>query len=119
MIERERFASQWAERDGHAVASTGDDDFDRAFRVVAEDRGFALDLLDASMRRWLLDAGPRHLGVEIAGSLALCFVAVAVRPDYAEQLPRTLEGFIHHVPSGAWTYYPAERGGPQGPRRGP
>jgi hypothetical protein len=80
------------------------DDFDKAYRVLCEDRRFATALIDPAMMTWLLDA-PSPVAFQTAGSHLLA-VSTDRRPDVIPDLFHALVDFRAHIPAMVASDYP-------------
>lgn len=89
----------------------GDPAFDRAFDVTCEDPGFARDVLDNDVRRWISD---RRVNIEIAGPWLLCF-GYHEWPRALPELLGSLEGIVRRIPASTWWPYQAAHGGSDTP----
>lgn len=78
-------------------------EFNRRFRVNAEDREFAFKLLDARMMEWLLATASGHC-YEVSGSWVLAYCGQAQPPTLAT-LAKALQGFVQQVPRLVWADY--------------
>lgn len=95
-IEREGLASRIADGLGLEDIQFESAAFNRAFRVACEDRRFAIEILDARMMAWLLDA-TRGYEFEVAGSQVLVWGS-RVAPTAIVPLLGTATGFAHRIP---------------------
>lgn len=80
---------------GEAI-EVGDRSFDEAMNAWSDDPAFALGVLDASTRAWLLSLDLRW-GVEVRGHLALVYGPRPERPDLTVVL-ETLRDLLQRLP---------------------
>lgn len=83
------------------------DEFNRAFKVISNDRDFAFTLIDAGMIDWLLGNSRSNI-IEIEGEHAV----MATRSIRWEQMPEfinTLMAFEDRFPRLVWEKYRADR----------
>ena len=82
--------------------------FNRRFRVQADDRQFAYKLLDARMMDWLLTTGGGHC-YEVNGQWVLAYCK-RLPPEQLTALLHAGKGFIEQVPRLVWADYGREAG---------
>lgn len=88
------------------------EEFNRRFRVEARERGFAYELIDALMMRWLLDAGS-GIGLEVRGDRVLVSRPRLPVPNLHELLDVAV-GFRDHIPRVVRSRYPTAPPVPEG-----
>ena len=102
-IERETFATRLADQVGWRDIQFESGEFNRAFRVTAQDREFAFKLVDARMMQWLLTT-PQGFGFQFRGSAFLVF-SHRLRPMELLPLVGTGKELYDHIPRLVWTDY--------------
>lgn len=81
--------------------------FNRRFRVQADDRRFAFKLLDARMIAWLLATAGSH-SYEVGGMWVLVYTR-RLPPERLTTLLNAGIGFIEHIPRLVWADYGVEK----------
>jgi len=105
-LEHEGLLSGFARHLGFHDIEFESEEFNRAWKVHAEDKKCAYALCDARMMQWLLDEG----GVaqyEVYGRVILCYTKRVSPPEY-ENLLEVLRRFHAHVPTVLASLYPRD-----------
>jgi hypothetical protein len=77
--------------------------FNRAFQVKCKDRKFATDVIDQRMMQWLMEHGAGY-GIEMNGPWLLVSCK-RVRPTELTPLLGTMQQYVRHVPTVAYSLY--------------
>jgi hypothetical protein len=102
-IGRENLFTEAIQHAGFHDIEFESEDFNRAFRVKAEDREFAFKLIDARMMQWLLSI-PGGLGMEVQGPKFIVY-SRKLAPTELIPLFGTAQGFHQHIPRLVWSEY--------------
>lgn len=107
-IERENVLSRLFDKLGFDDVQFESEQFNRRFRVHADDRQFAYKLVDARMMEWLLATAGGHC-YEVNGQWVLVHCG-RVPPAQLTTLLHAGKGFIEKVPRLVWADYGREAG---------
>jgi hypothetical protein len=113
-VEREGFASWAAERVGWRDIQFESEEFNRRFRIRAEDAEFAFKLIDAQMMHWMLSTD-EIFGFQFYGRGILVW-SKRLRPNELFPLIGTAKELYDHIPRLVWREYAT--GTPSAGRRG-
>jgi hypothetical protein len=108
-ISRENLFTRLADAVGLDDLEFELEEFNRAFNVKAEDRRFAVALVDQRMMRFLLGTDPAF-AFEACGRWLLCY-SKRRRPTELVPLLGTLKGFRDHVPRVVYDLYRPDASG--------
>ena len=102
-IERENVMTRMADHLGFHDIEFESEQFNRMFKVKAQDREFAFKLLDARMINWMQSTGG-HFGFEVNGPSLLVW---SNRRPPTELIPLLgcAKLFCDHIPRLVWTQY--------------
>lgn len=102
-IEHENLLTRLGGHVGLGDIDFESEQFNRKFRVLANDREFAFKIVDARMMQWLLQTAGDHC-YEVSGDRLLVYcdkiAAAQLTPLFF-----AAKGFIHQVPKLVWTEY--------------
>jgi hypothetical protein len=102
-IERENLLTRFADHLGFTDIQFESEEFNRMFRVAANDREFAFKLVDARMMQWLLLTGG-HFSFEVLGPNLLAYSSRRTAPELGP-LFVAAAGFTAHFPRLVQTQY--------------
>jgi hypothetical protein len=103
VVAREGLLTRLADHLGFRDIEFESEEFNRRFQVRAEDRGFAYQLVDARMMRWLLSL-ERPVSFEVAGRWILAYHG-RVPPAALIPLIGAATEFRDRIPRVAWGLY--------------
>jgi hypothetical protein len=104
-IGHETLLSRVGQHLGLADIELESEEFNRAFRLHADDKKFAYAVCDGTMMAWLLATG-RPYCFETIGPFVMAYTH-RLRPRELPDLARALLGFGHHIPTVVASLYPA------------
>jgi hypothetical protein len=108
-IGQENVLSRLFDKLGFDDVQFESEQFNRRFRVHADDRRFAYQLVDARMMDWLLTPGSPHC-YEVNGQWVLVH-GKRLPPEQLTSLLQAGKGFVEQVPRLVWEDYGTEKEG--------